>query len=161
GYLTRLREIADRNGMLLVFDEFATFGRTGKWFAADHEGVVPDAVVFGKWLGNGDPVTVLALREDLKDVLQQTQPSSTLGGQPAGCAAALAVLDVIESEDLITHARDLGEICLARMQEIEAAHPSVGQARGKGLLLAFDFVESKATRVGRPAAARAFYVNAL
>jgi 4-aminobutyrate aminotransferase-like enzyme len=161
GYLTRLREIADRNGMLLIFDEFATFGRTGKWFAADHEGVLPDAVMFGKWLGNGYPVTVLAVRENLKDVLQKTQPSSTFGGQPVACAAALAVLDVIESEDLITHARDLGEVCLARMKEIEAVHPSVGQARGKGLLLAFDFVESKATRVAKPLVARNFYVNAL
>jgi 4-aminobutyrate aminotransferase len=161
GYLTRLREIANRNRMLLIFDEFATFGRTGTWFAADHEQVVPDAVMFGKWLGNGFPVTVLAIREDLKDVLQKTQPSSTFGGQPVGCAAALAVLNVIQSEQLIDHARELGEVCLRRMKEIELAHPSVGQARGKGLLLAFDFVESKSTRVARPDAARRFYVNAL
>ena len=61
----------------------------------------------------------------------------------------MAVLDVLESEGMVEHARELGEVCLARMQEIQAAHPSVGQARGKGLLLAFDFVESKETRKPR------------
>jgi 4-aminobutyrate aminotransferase-like enzyme len=161
GYLRRIRAIADRNKMLLILDEHATFGRTGSWFAADHDGVVADAVMFGKWLGNGFPVTVLAIREGLRDVLQQTQPSSTFGGQPLACAVALAVLNVLESEDLIDYAGVLGATCLARMREIEAAHPSVGQARGRGLLLAFDFVESKETRKPSPLAANTFYVNAL
>lgn len=161
GYLRRLREIADRNNMLLILDEHATFGRTGSWWAADHDGVVADAVMFGKWLGNGFPVTVLAVREGLADVLPQTQSSSTFGGQPLACAVALAVLDVLESEDLVKRAQVLGEVCLARMREIQAAHPSVGEARGKGLLLAFDFVESKQTRIPSPRAAARFYVNAL
>lgn len=161
GYLRRMREIADRHQMLLILDEHATFGRTGSWWAADHEGVVADAVMFGKWLGNGFPVTVLAVRESLRDVLQQTQPSSTFGGQPLACAVALAVLNVLESEGLVEYARVLGETCLARMQEIAAVHPSVGQARGKGLLLAFDFVESKQTRKPSPLAANHFYLNAL
>ncbi|HEX4254942.1 MAG TPA: aminotransferase class III-fold pyridoxal phosphate-dependent enzyme, partial [Streptosporangiaceae bacterium] len=161
GYLRRMREIADRNKMLLILDEHATFGRTGTWFAAEHEDVVADAVMFGKWLGNGFPVTVLAVRESLRDVLQQTQPSSTFGGQPLACAVALAVLDVMESEGMVEHARVLGETCLARMQEIAATHPSVGQARGRGLLLAFDFVESKQSRTPSPLAASHFYLNAL
>ena len=161
GYLRRMREIADRNKMLLILDEHATFARTGSWWAADHEGVVADAVMFGKWLGNGFPVTVLAVREGLRDILQQTQPSSTFGGQPLACAVALAVLNVLESEGLVEHARVLGEICLARMLQIAAAHPSVGQARGKGLLLAFDFVESKQSRTPSPLAANHFYLNAL
>lgn len=161
GYLRRLRDIADRNKMLLILDEHATFGRTGSWWAADHEGVLADAVMFGKWLGNGFPVTVLAVREGLRDVLQQTQPSSTFGGQPLACAVALAVLKILESENMVEHARELGDVMLQRMRAIEAAHPSVGQARGKGLLLAFDFVESKQTRKPSPLAANHFYVQAL
>jgi 4-aminobutyrate aminotransferase/4-aminobutyrate aminotransferase/(S)-3-amino-2-methylpropionate transaminase len=161
GYLRRMRDIADRNSMLLLLDEHATFGRTGTWFAAQHEDVVADAVMFGKWLGNGFPVTVLAVREKYRDVLQQTQPSSTFGGQPLACAVALAALNVIQAEGLIDYAAELGATCIARLREIEAAHPSVGQVRGKGLLMAIDFVESKASRRPNPQAANAFYVNAL
>jgi 4-aminobutyrate aminotransferase-like enzyme len=162
GWLRRLREMADRHNMLLIFDEHATsLGRTGTWWAGDHEGVVPDAIMFGKWLGNGYPITVLAIREDLKEALQQTQPSTTYGGQPTACAAALAVLDVIEGENLVEHARVLGEACLARMREIAARHPSVGDARGKGLLLAFDFVEDKESRRPSVKAGQLMFRNAL
>jgi 4-aminobutyrate aminotransferase-like enzyme len=78
GYLRKLRDIADRNNVLLIFDEHATgLGRTGKWFAADHEGVVPDALLLAKWLGNGFPITVLAIREKWKDALPRPSLFST------------------------------------------------------------------------------------
>ena len=160
-FLPRLREIADRHDMLLIFDEFASFGRTGTWFASEHYGVVPDAVIIGKMLGNGVPISVLCVREGLKDALQQTQPSTTNGGQPAACAAALAVLDTIEEENLLEHTTALGELCLDRLQRIRDAHPSVGDARGKGLLLALDFVTDKESREPNHEAGRLFYKHCL
>ncbi len=160
-FLPRLREIADRHDMLLIFDEFATFGRTGTWFAAEHYGVVPDAVIIGKMLGNGIPISVLCVREGLKDALQQTQPSTTNGGQPAACAAALAVIDTIEEEGLLEHTRSLGEVCLDRIERLRDDHPSVGDARGRGLLLALDFVTDKESRQPNFEAGRLFYKNCL
>ncbi len=160
-FLPRLREIADRHNMLLIFDEFATFGRTGAWFASEHSGVVPDAVIIGKLLGNGIPISVLCVREGLKDALQQTQPSTTHGGQPVACAAALAVLDTIEEENLIAHSRALGDACLDRLHRIRNAHPSVGDARGKGLLLALDFVTDQESRQPNHEAGRLFYRKCL
>ncbi len=160
-FLPRLREIADRNNMLLIFDEFATFGRTGSWFATEHYDVMPDAVIIGKMLGNGMPISVLCVREGLKDALQQTQPSTTNGGQPGACAAALAVLDTIENENLLEHIRVTGAACLERLERIRDAHPTVGDARGKGLLLALDFVTDKESRTPNLKAGQLFYKNCL
>jgi 4-aminobutyrate aminotransferase-like enzyme len=160
-FLPRLREIADRHGMLLVLDEFATFARTGTWFASEHYGVIPDAVIFGKLLGNGLPISVLAVRESLKEALQQTQPSSTHGGQPGSCAAALAVVNTIEQEGLLGHAADVGEACLTRMQKIRQKYDCIGDARGKGMLLALEFVKDKNSREPDMKAGQQFYRNCL
>ena len=160
-YLPILRDIADRHDMLLVFDEFATFGRTGTWFAAEHYDVVPDVVIFGKMLGNGIPISAIAVREGLKDTLQQTQPSSTHGGQPVACAAALAVINTIEDEGLLVHATAVGEACLRRMEQIRQKYDCVGDVRAKGLLMAFDFVKDKESREPDMAAGQAFYRNCL
>ena len=145
--------------MLLIFDEFATFGRTGTWFAAEHYGVVPDVVIIGKMLGNGIPISVLCVREGLKDALQETQPSTTNGGQPAACAAANAVLDTIAEENLLDHARDLGEVSLERLRRIRDAHLRRRRPR-TGLLLALDFVTDKESRQPSLEAGRLFYRTA-
>jgi 4-aminobutyrate aminotransferase/(S)-3-amino-2-methylpropionate transaminase len=147
--------------MLLVLDEFATFARTGKWFASEHYGVIPDAVIFGKLLGNGLPISVLAVREGLKDALQQTQPSSTHGGQPGSCAAALAVVNTIEREGLLEHAAAVGQACLTRMQQIRQKYQCVGDARGRGMLLALEFVKDKDSREPDVQAGQRFYRNCL
>ncbi|MFP6815420.1 MAG: aspartate aminotransferase family protein [Pseudomonadales bacterium] len=160
-FLPRLREIADRHDMLLVLDEFATFARTGTWFASEHYGVIPDAVIFGKLLGNGMPISVLAVREGLKDALQQTQPSSTHGGQPGSCAAALAVLNTIEQEGLLDHAAAVGEACLTRMQQMRQTYDCIGDARGKGMLMALEFVKDKDSREPDLKAGQRFYRNCL
>ena len=160
-FLPRLREIADRHDMLLIFDEFATFARTGAWFAAEHYGVLPDVVIFGKLLGNGLPISAIAVREQFKDVLQETQPSSTHGGQPGSCAAALAVLNTIEQEGLLAHASTVGEVCLQRMQQIRQRYECVGDARGKGMLMALEFVKDKTSRAPDIQAGQRFYRNCL
>jgi len=160
-FLPRLRALTDAHDMLLILDEFATFARTGTWFACEHYGVIPDALIFGKLLGNGMPISVLAVREQFKEALQQTQPSSTHGGQPGSCAAALAVLETIEADGLLEHAATVGAACLARMLEICDAHPSVGDARGKGMLMALEFVKDGETREPNVEAGQLFYKECL
>jgi 4-aminobutyrate aminotransferase-like enzyme len=144
GYLKGLRDVADRTGALLIFDEHATgLGRTGTMWAGDDEGVVPDVIFFGKYLGNGYPITVVACREEYKDKLDMEGQSSTHGGQPVACAAALATVDILTRDRLDLHAAKTGAACLEFMKGVQARHPIVGVAQGRGLLLAFEFVDPK------------------
>lgn len=142
GYLKGLRDIADRTGALLIFDEHATgLGRTGTMWAGDAEGVVPDVMFFGKYLGNGYPITVVACREQYRDALLMEGQSSTHGGQPVACAAALATITILERDNLTAHAARAGAACLQFMKGIEARHEVVGVAQGRGYQLAFEFVD--------------------
>ena len=142
GFLKGLRDMADRHGIPLIFDEHATgLGRTGSWFAGDQEGVVPDILIFAKTLGNGYPIVAVAAREGYRQAAARTSHSSTHGGMPAGCAAALAVLDIIERDDIIGHVRVTGADLLAEMQRMADRHPIVGAASGRGFLLGFEIVD--------------------
>lgn len=150
GYLRKLRDIADRTGALLIFDEHATgLGRTGKMWGGDHEGVVPDVIYFGKYLGNGYPITVVATREEYRDVLAPERQGSTHGGQPLSCAAALASVQIMLRDNLTEHARITGEKCLSYMKEVAKRYVIVGIGQGKGLQLGYEFVDPK---TGTPSA---------
>ena len=143
GFLSGLREIADRHRAPLIFDEHATgLGRTGAWWAGDHEGVVPDIIIFGKSLGNGYPITAVAIREEYRAAVARVSVSSTHGGMPAGCGAALAVLDIIQRDGLVEHIRSSGEACLAALKQMEARHPIIGIAQGKGYLLGLEIIDA-------------------
>jgi 4-aminobutyrate aminotransferase/4-aminobutyrate aminotransferase/(S)-3-amino-2-methylpropionate transaminase len=156
GYLQGLRDIADRNNALLIFDEHASgLGRTGAWWAGDHEGVVPDIIIFGKYLGNGYPITAIAIRDTFREAVAETSVSSTHGGQPAACAAALATLDIIQRDGLVEHVRTSGEACLAFLKQVEARHPIIGIAQGKGYLLGLEIVDPE---TGLPSPELAFQV---
>jgi 4-aminobutyrate aminotransferase-like enzyme len=158
GFLRGLREIADRNRMLLIFDEHATgLGRTGAWWAGDHEGVVPDIIIFGKYLGNGYPITMVAVREKFRDAARGVTVTSTHGGQPAACAAALAVLDIIQRDALVDHVRTSGEACLAFLKQMEGRYSILGIAQGKGYQLGMEFIDP---RTGLPSGDIAFQVGA-
>jgi 4-aminobutyrate aminotransferase-like enzyme len=147
GYLTALQKEAHLSGALLVVDEVATgFGRTGAWFAVDHEGVVPDIMAMGKGMGNGFPVTAIAVKADLADAFTASYPSTSYGGNPMACAAVSAVVDVMQRERIVDHARQLGEFALARMDELAGRHPIVGEVRGKGALLAIELVKDRRTK---------------
>lgn len=142
GFLKGLRDICDRLGIPLIFDEHATgLGRCGTMWAGDTEGVVPDILIFSKMLGNGYPITCIAVREGYGPKANWTSHSSTHGGQPAACAAALKVLDIIERDNLVEHVRTTGAVLLDEMKQIAARHPIVGAAQGQGFLLAFEFVD--------------------
>jgi 4-aminobutyrate aminotransferase/4-aminobutyrate aminotransferase/(S)-3-amino-2-methylpropionate transaminase len=150
GFLAGLRAMADRNHALLIFDEHATgMGRTGTWWAGEDEGVIPDVIIFGKYLGNGYPITMIAVRDSFRDALAGASVTSTHGGQPTACAAALAVLQIIQRDRLVEHVRRSGEACLRFLQEMQAHHPIIGIAQGKGYLLGLEFVDP-ATGVPSP-----------
>ncbi len=144
GYLKGLRDIADRTGALLIFDEHATgLGRTGTMWAGDREGVIPDVIFFGKYLGNGYPITVVAARERFRDVLSMERQSSTHGGQPVACAAALATINILMRDNLTAHAERTGTACLEFMKGVQDRHEIVGSAQGRGLQLAYEFVDPR------------------
>ena len=128
-------------------DEVLTsWGRTGKWLALEHWGVVPDVVAIGKGFGNGFPVTAVAVREPYKESFEKISASSSYGGNPMACAAALASTEVLEEEGLLDHAVHLGELALRRMQRMMAEHPIIGDVRAKGCLMGIELVKDRAAK---------------
>jgi acetylornithine/N-succinyldiaminopimelate aminotransferase len=137
GYLAGLREICDANGALLVFDEVQTgIGRTGRMMALEHEGVVPDVITLGKGLGGGFPVAAFLTTESVAETVKLGDHGTTFGGNPLACAAANAVLRVIEEEQLVERAAALGARLSERLAAFAATHPNaVDEIRGRGLLV--------------------------
>jgi ornithine--oxo-acid transaminase len=134
GYLAGLRRICDEAGILLIFDEVQTgLGRTGAWFAFQHENAVPDGLVLGKALGGGVlPVSALVGRRALMDVFTPGSHGSTFGGNPLAAAVGLEALAVMEEEGLVERSRILGARMLARLRAIKS--PVLKEVRGRGLL---------------------------
>ena len=132
GYLRAAREACDAHGALLVLDEVQTgIGRTGAWFAHQHEGVRPDVVTLAKGLGGGLPIGACVAFGPAAALLGPGSHGSTFGGNPVSCAAALAVLSVIERDNLVNQAMTQGE----RLAAIIGSHSVVSHVRGRGLLL--------------------------
>ncbi len=147
GWMQKLRAICDEYKMLLFADEVLTcMGRTGKMFGMENWNTVPDVMTLGKGFGNGFPVTAMLLAEGYKDNLEKISASTSYGGNPMACAAALASIEVIQEEDICKRSKHLGDILLKRMKEMEARHPIIGEARGIGCLLGLELVKDKETR---------------
>jgi putrescine aminotransferase len=152
-YWPRVRELLSAHGILLIFDEVVTgYGRTGQWFGAQHFGIEPDIVVTAKGLTSGymalgavlvsDPIADMATSEGFP-------MGYTYNGHPTACAVALANLDLIENENLLERARELGGRLLSRLRELEEL-PVVGEVRGVGMMLALELVADKETREPLP-----------
>jgi 4-aminobutyrate aminotransferase len=149
GFLTALRELCDRHGILLVCDEVQCgIGRTGRMFACEYDGIEPDILVAAKGLGSGMPIGAIVAREAVM-TLPAGAHGSTFGGNPVCCAAALATLDLVE-RDLTANAREMGARLLAGLQRIADRHRTIGQARGLGLMLGIEFVRDPDTREPAP-----------
>ncbi len=139
-FMQRLRAVADKHGILLIADEIQSgVGRTGKMFAMEHSNVVPDLITMAKGLGGGFPIAAVVGRADIMDALNPGGLGSTYAGAPMACAAALAVLDVVESENLCQRAADIGEHMQARLREVAAKQKSIGDVRGLGAMVAVEF----------------------
>ncbi len=142
GYLRRVREICDRAGVLLILDEVQTgCGRTGRFFAYEHEGITPDIVTLAKALGSGVPIGACLARADVAEVFQPGSHGSTFGGNPLSSAAALATLDVIEGEHLIERAASIGTHLMNHLEALRAHDARIREVRGKGLLIGVEFSE--------------------
>ena len=149
GYLTALRELCDRHGILLACDEVQSgIGRTGKMFACEHEGIEPDILLSAKGLGSGMPIGAIIAKESIMK-WRPGAHGSTFGGNPVCCAAALATLDVVEHE-LLAKVPKLGERLLAGARRLEAKYAAIGEVRGRGLMVGVEFVKDRTTREPAP-----------
>jgi 4-aminobutyrate aminotransferase len=146
GYFKKLKKLLDENGILFAVDEVQSgIGRTGKWFAIEHFGVVPDIVCMAKGIAAGMPLGVMASRADIQDWTPGSH-ASTFGGNPVSCAAALAVIDIIKSEKLLENSRREGAYIKKRLEEMMETHPMMGDVRGKGLMVGVELVKDKDTK---------------
>jgi len=144
GFLRELRTLADELGALLICDEMITgFGRTGRWFAVEHDEVVPDILLIGKGFGGGFPVSGLIAREAIafsKPWANPSGSSSSYGGNPLAACAARTTIETIRDEGLVEHSRRLGEWMRAEIASWEGAIPIVSDVRGRGLMIGMDLV---------------------
>jgi 4-aminobutyrate aminotransferase/4-aminobutyrate aminotransferase/(S)-3-amino-2-methylpropionate transaminase len=159
--LPRVAEICRARDMLLVVDEILTgMGRTGRMFCVEHTGVVPDAIVFGKGTAGGFPLSGIAVREEHAWALEKMSASTTYGGNPMACAAALATLEVFEEENILENVNRVGAFIMKGLQKMKEEHTIIGDVRGKGLLLAVDLVKDRNTREPFVEAGRLVYAKA-
>ena len=141
GWLPGLAAWCGEHGVLLVADEVQSgMGRTAKWFACEHEGVVPDLVTTAKSIGGGLPLGGVTGRADIMESVHQGGLGGTFGGNPIACAAALAVFDLIESEGLLERAQRIGESARARFDKLVDQDGPVGDVRGRGAMIALELV---------------------
>ena len=147
GWLTRIREVTRDAGVLLVLDEIYTgFGRTGSWFACDHEGVVPDILVVGKAMGGGFPISAALGTSAVMDAWGESAGEAihthTFLGNPLGCAMALATIDVLESEALVARSRELGARWAAKLAAAISGVPRAGAVQGRGMMIGIPLLDA-------------------
>ncbi|MCF7817393.1 MAG: aspartate aminotransferase family protein [Kiritimatiellales bacterium] len=146
-FFPKLRKLCDKHKILLMIDEVLTsMSRTGKYLCMEHWDVVPDIVTLGKGFGNGFPVTCVAVREPFKESFEAISASSSYGGNPMACAAALACIEAIEDEQLNERSVWLGELAMKRMLKMKDEHKIVGDVRAKGCLMGIELVKDKGTK---------------
>ena len=159
GYLKGVQDFATQHGIVFIADEIQTgLARTGAMFACDHEGVVPDLITTAKALGGGLPLAAVTGRAELMDAVAPGGLGGTYAGNPVACAAALGALETIEREDLAAKARRIETLVLPRLRTLLGEDSVVGDARGRGAMLAIELVQpgttTPAPEVARAVAAR-------
>jgi 4-aminobutyrate aminotransferase len=153
GWFRYLRELCDRQGIVLVADEVQSgMGRTGDMWAIEHEGVEPDILLAGKGIASGLPLGAIVARERLM-TWDVGAHGSTYGGNPVACAAALATLELIEG-GLLDNARDVGELLLKGLRDIQARRPEIVDVRGRGLMIGIEFEQAETMHAVEQAAFR-------
>jgi len=146
-FFPKLKSLCEEKNILLFADEVLTgMGRTGEILCLDHWNTQPDIVTFGKSFGNGFPVTAMVVKEEYAEILEDISVSSSYGGNPMACAAALASLEVIEEENILENVRTVGNVIINRMNKMQQEHPIVGDVKGKGMLLGLELVKDKETK---------------
>jgi len=143
GFLKGLRDLCDRHGILLIFDEVQCgIGRTGKMFAAQHWGVRPDIMTLAKGLASGMPIGLVVARKPIMEKWPRGAHGNTYGGNPLCCAAALATLDLVEHQ-YAANAAEVGAYFLDRLRGLQERHPEIGDVRGRGLFIGMELVKDR------------------
>jgi 4-aminobutyrate aminotransferase / (S)-3-amino-2-methylpropionate transaminase / 5-aminovalerate transaminase len=142
GFLPALKAYAEQHGIVFVADEIQSgFCRTGQWFASEHEGVVPDLITTAKGIAGGLPLAGATGRAEIMDAVHVGGLGGTYGGNPIACAAALGSIEAMEEEDLNARALAIESIMRERLEALQAAHPEVGDIRGRGAMIAIELVK--------------------
>jgi 4-aminobutyrate aminotransferase-like enzyme len=163
-FIKALREICDTHGICLVADEVQTgFARTGRLFAIEHYDVEPDLIPVAKALGGGFPISGLIGKAEIMDAPDPGGLGGTYGGNPIACAAALAVLDAIETEGLCERSERIGARMIERIEGFKRSNDSrpIGDVRGLGAMVAFELVKERGTHEPDPEATKAVTAKAL
>ncbi len=143
-FLRSLRTLCDTHGIVLIADEIQSgFARTGRMFAFEHAGVEPDLMTVAKSIAGGVPLSGVVGKAAIMDAPPAGGLGGTYAGSPLACAAALAVLDVIEQEQLVERARVLGALMLTRLKALQAKSPAIGEVRGLGSMVAIELVKNR------------------
>jgi 4-aminobutyrate aminotransferase/(S)-3-amino-2-methylpropionate transaminase len=142
--LRKLRTLCDQHGILLIADEIqAGFGRTGRMFAIEHSGVEPDLMTIAKSVAGGVPLSAVIGKADIMDAPGVGGLGGTFAGSPLGCAAGLAVLDVIRDEKLLERSQQTGHFMTSRLKGLQARFPCIGDVRGLGAMVAIELVKNR------------------
>jgi len=160
GFLAGLRALCDRHGILLIFDEVQSgIGRTGKMFASEHWDVAPDIMTLAKGLASGLPIGMVVAKKTVMSKWTRGAHANTFGGNPVCCAAALATLELVETE-YMANARTVGEYFLGKLRQMQARHAEIGEVRGKGLMIGMELVTDRASRAPARALCEALITRA-
>lgn len=140
-FVKGLREICDKHGIMLIFDEVQSgFGRTGKWFALEHFGVVPDIITAAKGIASGMPLSGVFTRTDIMKKLDTGSIGGTYGGNAIACAAGVATIRAMRDENMLENATDKGIQLMTGLRKLQEEYPQIGDVRGKGLMIGTEFV---------------------
>jgi 4-aminobutyrate aminotransferase / (S)-3-amino-2-methylpropionate transaminase / 5-aminovalerate transaminase len=146
GFLQALSEFCTANGIVFVADEIQSgFARTGKWFAVEHEGVVPDLITTAKGIAGGLPLAAVTGRAEIMDAVHAGGLGGTYGGNPVACAAALGAIETMEEIDAPALARKIESVMLPRLNDMASKHAIIGDVRGRGAMIAIELVEPGTT----------------
>lgn len=146
-FLEGLRKLCDKYKVLLIFDEIQTgFGHTGKWFASQHSGVVPDIMTTAKGLASGFPLGACISSSEVMAKWSAGSHGGTYGGNPVCCSAAIATIDVIKREKLLANAAKLGKYLKKKLLQLKSEYPVIKDVRGFGLMIGVDFKDNQAVR---------------
>lgn len=160
-FLKKLRALCDEHGILLIADEIQTgFGRTGKMFAIEHSGVTADLMTLAKSLAGGLPLSAVVGRAEIMDAVAPGGLGGTYGGNPLACAAALAVLDAFEQENLVARSAALGKRLTQRLRQLAESTPCIGDVRGLGPMVAIELFKDKERRNPDPETTAAIVARA-
>ena len=150
-FMKGLREIADKNGIMLICDEVQSgFGRTGKWFAFEHYGIVPDIMTVAKGIASGLPLSGVFTRTDIMKKVDVGSIGGTYGGNAVACAAGVATIRAMKEEKMLENANERGIQLMAGLRKLQEEYPQIGDVRGKGLMIGAEFMVGERPEKAKP-----------